>query len=67
MVGQQEDNVGLDMILSSLPNQANHLQASLADENVNTTPFKGITSSSISVCTNTSNLVNKERNIPKTL
>jgi len=41
MVGQQEDNVGLDMILSSLPNQANHLQASLVDENIITTPLKG--------------------------
>jgi hypothetical protein len=67
MVGQQEDNVGLDMVLSSLPNQANHLQTSLVDENVITIPLKGTTSSSISVCMNTSDLVNKEKNIPKFL
>jgi len=67
MVGQQEDNVRLDMILSSLPNQTNHLQASLANENTITIPFKGTTYSSTSVCMNTLNIVNKERNIPKTL
>jgi hypothetical protein len=32
MVGQQEDHVGLDMFLGSLPNQGYHLQASLTDD-----------------------------------
>jgi len=55
------------MILSSLPNQTNNLQAFLVDENAITTPFKGTTFSSTSVCMNNLNLVNKERNIPKSL
>jgi hypothetical protein len=55
---RQEDNVELDMVLSSLPNQANHLQASLANENTITTPLKGTTSSSTIVCTNTSDSIN---------
>jgi hypothetical protein len=54
------------MVLKSLRNQANHLQASLADENVIITPLRGTTSSPISVCMNTLDSINRQKNIPKT-
>ncbi len=55
------------MVLKSFRNQTNHLQASLADENVIITPLRGTTSSPISVCMHTLDSINRQKNIPKTL
>jgi hypothetical protein len=55
------------MVSGLLPNQANHLQASLVDDNVNVIPLRETTYSFINVCMKTLNLANRERNKTKTL
>ncbi len=62
-----KDNARLDMVSSLLPNQVGHLQASLVDDNVNATPLRGTTSSSINVYMKTLNLANRKRDRAKTL
>jgi hypothetical protein len=55
------------MVLGSLLDQGDHLQISLDDDNLISTPLKGTTFSSISVCINVSNSTNKEINKIKKL
>jgi hypothetical protein len=51
------------MFLSSLPDQGNHLQASLVDDNPSNIPLKGTTFSFTSVYMNSAlNSTNRERN-----
>jgi hypothetical protein len=50
------------MFLGSLLDQGDHLQASLIDDNLFNSPFKGTTSSFTSVCMNSaSDLTNREK------
>jgi hypothetical protein len=55
------------MVSSSLFDQGDHLQAFLINKNPFSIPFRGTTSSSISVCMNTLNSNNRKRNRVKTL
>jgi hypothetical protein len=61
MARQQKMHARLDMLLGSLPDQGDHLQASLIDDNIFNNPFKGTTSSFTSVCMNSaSHSTNRE-------
>jgi hypothetical protein len=55
------------MVSSSLRDQGNHLQASLDDDNPISIPLSGTTFSSMSVCLNSLNSANRERDRTKTL